>query len=117
MFNLALKNLKEKIFKTIGMIIAVALSIVVLFCVFSFNGAVEKYLTSVETASCGNSDISITPKSDSAKISSLNEAKSVEGVEYAVGILNFYGESDGTYLNLVGLDKNDFELLHTLDVV
>ena len=99
------------------MIIAVALSIVVLFCVFSFNGAVEKYLTSVETASCGNADISITPKSDSAKISSLNEAKSVEGVEYAVGILNFYGESDGTYLNLVGLDKNDFELLHTLDVV
>lgn len=117
MFKLALKNLKDKIFKTIGMIFAVAVSIVVLFCVFSFNGAVEKYLTAVETADCGVADITITPKSDSAKISSATEVKALGGVEYAVGTLNLYGESEGEYFNLIGLDKNEFEILHTLDVI
>ena len=117
MFNLALKNLKDKIGKTIGMIVAIMISIVVLFCIFSFNGAVNDYLVKTDSADSGISDITITPKSDGAKISSTAELENVEGISFAVGTLNFYGEAKGEYLSIVGMDSDDFLKLNKFDIL
>ena len=114
MFNLALKNLKQ--FKTVAIIIAIAISIAVLFCVFAFDGTVGNYLLAIERAETGDSDIMITPRSDSASITSVAPLKELDGVEYAVGAVVLYGSYGDNYLNLYGFDGADVQKLNFLDI-
>ena len=114
MFNLALKNLKQ--FKTVAIIIAIAISIAVLFCVFAFDGTVGNYLLAIERAEAGDSDIMITPRSDSASITSVAPLKELDGVEYAVGAVVLYGSYGDNYLNLYGFDGADVQKLNFLDI-
>ena len=114
-FKLALKNLKQ--FKTVAIIIAIAISIAVLFCVFAFEGTVGNYLLAIEKAETGDSDLVITPRSDSASITSVAPLKGLDGVEYAVGAVVLYGSYGDNYLSLYGFDGSDIQTLNLLDVV
>ena len=109
--SLALKSLKAKPLRTVASVLAVAVAVAMFFCMFSFEGAVYRYVFEVETADFGDSDIMITAKSGGDRIALVQPLYDVEGVESVTPTVSVYalaafGEEDGEeYLRLRGFDE------------
>lgn len=120
--KLGARNLLEKPGKAVATILVIAFAVAILFCIMSYNTSVQDYLYAVETANPGNSDITISYRSDGARIVNTESlAHLKDDFEYVVGALSIYGiyENDGndSYIYLRGLDRNNIETLHKMEFV
>ena len=88
--GLAFKSLKSKPWRTVALIAAIALSVAMFFCMFSFEGAVYEYVYAVETADSGDSDIMISAKSGGDRIALVDPLYGVDGVESVTATVSVY---------------------------
>ncbi|HKL94156.1 MAG TPA: FtsX-like permease family protein, partial [Clostridia bacterium] len=116
------RNLLEKPGKAIATILVIALAVAILFCVLSYNSTVQSYMHAVETSNSGNSDITISYRSDGARIVNTNSLNHLQNdFEYCVGALSIFGiyendESDN-YVYLRGFDRDSIETISEIEFV
>lgn len=116
MIKLALKNLKTKPLKTAAIILAVALTIAVLFSLLSFDGIVFRHLYTIETASSGECEVKISYRAGGAKIATVSPLNALFGdIEYAVGSVTVYADTGmGGYVRLIGFDADKIETINKI---
>ena len=116
-FKLALKNISSKPWRAVATIFVVAVAVSLIFAMLSFSDAVYEYLFEVETASAGDSDITIKTNSSSDRITSVDGLESVEGVDRVTPTLNLLGLYKNQYVSLRGFDKGDYDTLSTMNIL
>ena len=115
--KLALKNISSKPWRAVATIFVVAVAVSLIFAMLSFSDAVYEYLFEVETASAGDSDITIKTNSSSDRITSVDGLESVEGVDRVTPTLNLLGLYKNQYVSLRGFDKGDYDTLSTMNIL
>lgn len=117
MFKLALKNLTSKPIRAAATVLAIAVSVAMIFAMLSFDSAVYEYIYSTQTATSGSSDILISTNSSSDRITWVAEPlKNLEGVERVCPSLTLYALLNGEYVQLRGFVKDGFEKLQNIYV-
>lgn len=92
-FKLGFRNIKEKPFKTIGIILVVAMALAIIFSMLSYNESVENFIYATQRSESGLSDITISYRSDSpGKFFNTNELETLkkDTIESAYGALSIY---------------------------
>ncbi len=118
MLKLALRNILSKPLRAAATVIAVAVSVAMIFAMLSFGGAVYEYIYSTETAVSGNSDIVISTNSSSDRITQVAEPlNNADGVEFVCPSLTLYALLDGEYVQMRGFDKGESQLLRKFDIL
>ncbi len=118
MLKLALRNILSKPFRAAATVLAVAVSVAMIFAMLSFGGAVYEYIYSTETCVSGNSDIVIATNSSSDRITQVTEPlKNASGVEFVCPSLTLYALLDGEYVQIRGFDKGESQLLQKFDIL
>lgn len=118
MLRLAFSNLKTKPLRTVGLILAIAISVALIFCMLSFKSAVHSYIYASETASSGKADIRIATQSSTDKIFDVATplAKMLE-VSEVVPCLSLYALLDGEYVQVRGYQSKSLTALQDIDVI
>jgi ABC-type lipoprotein release transport system permease subunit len=119
LFKLAFRNIADKPLKTAATIAVIALSIAILFCVLSYGETVENYVFAVETAKTARSDITISYRSDGARIADTGAlADHLDDFEYCVGALSVYGLwGNDRYVYLRGFAREEIQTLYDIEIV
>ncbi|MDR3217209.1 MAG: ABC transporter permease [Clostridiaceae bacterium] len=115
MFKLAIRNLIEKPLKLAAQILAVAFAVTLIFAVLSYKQAVYNYLYDIETLFSGDSDIVISYGAGDSRITAAKDLSAVTDIEYAVGVLEFYGLAEDEYVRVVGVGKSDLERVQSIE--
>lgn len=119
-FNLALKNLKVKPWRTVATIAVIALAVAMFFCMFSFGDAVYEYIYAVETSAAGSSHLLIKGRSNEDKLAFVDPLYSLEDVEYVCPSLSLYAlakraDGESEYVQMRGFDRDKLQLLQTIE--
>ncbi len=115
--KLALRNIKSKPFSSFAIALAVAVVVALIFCMFSFDGAVTEFVYATETAVSGQSDIVIKYNSAGNKITSAKPLENIDGIEYISPMFSVYAQSDDEYVSVKGMDQDKFSLLNSINII
>lgn len=118
MLKLALRNIKSKPYRALATALAIAVSVAMIFCMFSFKGAVYDYIYATETADAGNSDIIIATNSSSDRITGVTRPlESLEGIDNICATLKLYAMLNDEYVQLRGFEAGHLEDLQNINVL
>lgn len=116
-FKIAWRNITSKPWRTLATVLAVALAVAMVFCMFSFKQAVYEYILATETADAGRSDIIVAKNSSSDRITGDDPLYSVDGIETVCPTLSLYAMLDGEYVKVRGFEASKIDALQTIKPV
>lgn len=120
LFKLAVRNIKSHPFRTAATIVAIAVSIAMIFSMLSFKSSVYDYIFQTETADAGEGDIVILSNSVSARIIDPLDGEAFGGegrVSWISPALSLYALFDNEYVRLRGFESGKLELLNGIDAI
>ncbi len=118
MFKLAFSSIKAKPLRAVGTIVAIAITVAMIFCMLSFKDTVYEYIYASEASSAGNADVRIATHSSSSRILEVaTPLEGLDGVEEIVPSLTLYALCNGEYVQLRGYQKAQLESLQKIEVV
>ncbi len=117
MFKLAFSNIKAKPLRAVGVIVAIAITVAMIFCMLSFKDAVYEYIYASEASNAGSADVRIATHSSSSRILDVaSPLESVEEIDEIVPSLTLYALFEGEYVQLRGYQRTQLESLQKIDV-
>ena len=119
LFKLALKNIIKKPFRSLAIVIAIAIAVSMFFSIFSFNETVYDYIYAQRVADRGDADIFITYTSDvdSERILDIEPLRSVEGVKEVTPSLDLFATYNNEYVRIRGFEKDSIDRLNKLKIL
>lgn len=119
MFKLIYRNIFSKPINAIIILLSVALSVSLMYCVLSFGKTIDNFLYERYSVKGGNSDIIIESSSiKGSNLVSLDGLEDIEDIEWAIGSLSFYStykSSNYDMVELRGFKKSELNYLHQIN--
>lgn len=121
MFKLIYRNIFAKPVNTIVILLSIALSVSLMYCVLCFRGTVNEFLTERYSVKGGDSDIIIESSSvKGSNLVSLDGLDNIESIDWAIGSLSFYSTYKSTNYDMIelrGFKKDQMEYLHPVTLI
>jgi len=123
MLKLAYKNFADNKFRTLAIILTIAIAVSILFLAFCYQNIVKTQFSKAVKIEAENADIRIeySADADSRIINTTHLSPLLDKTAMAVGVLDLYGKSyinnSVQYVNLRGIKEQSFYKLNNLTIV
>lgn len=122
LIKFALISIKEKIGRTLLILVSLTLTAALFFATLSISNTLGKVFENQTRRYVGESDFIIHMRKDSKGYLNAKDASEIEGVQKSIGVLNTEGQYKPTpyeqiKLNILGMTMEDYEELYDLTIL